>query len=150
MVCGGGERVDVRHRSFRLVNDVSIAVFEGQATVPVPFLPASKPLSQLQQRQLTLTSHHCIHERLAQSLLCGQAGVPTTKHNWQGWPELLNRFRNSYRGPNMRPGEDRNTQQESIFRLAQNGLFVIRKHQVIDEFDFKSSLQQRRGKTEQG
>ena len=76
--------------------------------------------------------------------------MPTAEHNRQAWPQLLDRFGDSYRGPDMRPGQNRDTEQESVFRFAQNGLFVIRGKQIIDELDFESSLQQRGGETKQG
>jgi hypothetical protein len=50
----------------------------------------------------------------------------------------------------MRPGQNRNAEQESVFRFTQNGLFVIRGKQIIDELDFESSLQQRGCETKQG
>jgi hypothetical protein len=50
----------------------------------------------------------------------------------------------------MRPCQNRDTEQKGIFRLAQNGRFVIREEQIIDELDFESSLQQRGCETKQG
>ena len=80
----------------------------------------------------------------------GQAGVPSAEHNRQGWVQLLDRLGYSHRGSDMGPGQDGNPEQESVFRFAQNGLFIIREKQVIDELDFESSLQQGRCETKQG
>jgi hypothetical protein len=50
----------------------------------------------------------------------------------------------------MRPGKGGNAEQEGVFRLAQDGFFVILEKQIIDELNFESSLQQRRRETKQG
>ncbi len=79
----------------------------------MPILPARDSLSEFEQGQLTLASHDGVNKGLAQSLMRGQTGVPSAEHNRQSWAQFLDRLGDSYRGADMRPGQDGNAQQRA-------------------------------------
>src|SRR5579863_3151911 len=75
--------------------------------------------------------------------------MPTAKYDRYVWAQLLDCARNADCCPNMRSGQYRDTQAESVRCLAKNRFFVIGMNQVVHELDCEASLQQWRCKTEQ-
>ena len=147
---GRGRLVDVGHWPFRFVNDFSVPILERQAANAVPILPTRDSLRQFEQGQFALASDNASTKGSRRVCCVARLACQPPKTIGRSGRKFLHCSRDPNRSSDVRPGQNRNAQAESVFRFAQDRVFVIRGEQIIDELDVESGCSKWRGETQQG
>src|SRR5215469_2771695 len=143
MICGCGQIVDVGDRTLAFVVSPPV-ILERETTYSVPILAISQTLRKLKQGQFALPADDGVNKIWHERLFRNQAGVPSAEHNGEIWAEFLDCLSNADGSPDHGTSQQRDTQAKRIFSFAQDGRFEVRRGDVINQLDVKSTSQQRR------
>src|SRR5690606_29332189 len=91
-----------------------------------------------------------VHEGRQQSLLGKNRWMPTTQDDRQAGIAFLDCLADCDRSLDHWPGDERNAQTESIFRLTQHGFNRIPLQRFINDLHLKTVLKQRCRNRDQG